>query len=230
MDILYVYIKNKVILERYNELAVELKNVFEFKFFNSIDSLKNEVLIKQNQTICLIDIEDEIYKLTTNNFFTSNKNVKFVGIGFRKNIDQIIELFNNNITAFINIQNKFIDLIKAVEKVKDSKYFVCDTIKDEVVDKYLELYVDIKKDIAYEKILNNIFNNTSNTSNTNNNNNIFITEKEKKVLDFLIQGLSYKEIAALLNISTFSVNQKASSIYKKLNVKSRSELSFKVLN
>ena len=230
MDILYVYIKNKVILERYNELAVELKNVFEFKFFNSIDSLKNEVLIKQNQIVCLIDIEDEIYKLTTNNFFTSNKNVKFVGIGFRKNIDQIIEMFNNNITAFIHIQNKFIDLINAVEKVKDSKHFVCDTIKDEVVDKYLELYLDIKKDIAYEKILNNIFNNTSNTSNTNNNNNIFITEKEKKVLDFLIQGLSYKEIAALLNISTFSVNQKASSIYKKLNVKSRSELSFKVLN
>jgi len=230
MNSIYVYIKNKAILERFNEFEAELSNIYDFIFFSSIDSLKNELIIKQTQVVCLIDIEDEIYKLTTNNFFTSNKNIKFIGFGFSRNIDQIIEMFNNNITAFIHIKNKFVDFINAVEKVKDSKYFVCDTIKDEIVDKYLELYVDIKKDIAYEKILNILNNNNKDNNNNNNNNNIFITEKEKKVLDFLIQGLSYKEIASLLNISSFSVNQKASSIYKKLNVKSRSELSFKVLN
>jgi DNA-binding NarL/FixJ family response regulator len=67
----------------------------------------------------------------------------------------------------------------------------------------------------------------------NNNNSEIVkalTVKEKKVSNLLSQGLSYKEIASLLGVTTFAINQNAKSIFKKLNVRSRSELSYRMLN
>jgi len=50
-----------------------------------------------------------------------------------------------------------------------------------------------------------------------------ITEKEEKVLSLLTQGLSIAAIASRINRSTHTVNLHLRSIYKKLNVHSRSE-------
>ena len=57
-----------------------------------------------------------------------------------------------------------------------------------------------------------------------------LTEKERKVSQLLTQGLSYKEIAQLMGVTTFAINQNTKRIYKKLSVRSRSELSFRLLN
>jgi DNA-binding CsgD family transcriptional regulator len=45
----------------------------------------------------------------------------------------------------------------------------------------------------------------------------------------LIKGITYKEIAGAIGISGFTVNQRAKAIYKKLNVRSRGELSYRYL-
>jgi DNA-binding NarL/FixJ family response regulator len=68
---------------------------------------------------------------------------------------------------------------------------------------------------------------------TNSNNLEIVKEltvKEKKVSSLLSQGLSYKEIASVMGVTTFAINQNAKSIFKKLNVRSRSELSYRMLN
>ena len=57
-----------------------------------------------------------------------------------------------------------------------------------------------------------------------------LTEKEKKVAELLTQGLSYKEIAQLMGVTSFAINQNTKRIYKKLSVRSRSELSYRLLN
>ena len=41
--------------------------------------------------------------------------------------------------------------------------------------------------------------------------------------------MTYKEIANLLGVTTFAINQNTKNIYRKLKVRSRSELSFKIL-
>ena len=57
-----------------------------------------------------------------------------------------------------------------------------------------------------------------------------LTEKEKKVCEFLLKGYTYKEIANTIGVTSFAVNQRVKGIYKKLQVRSRAELSFRYLS
>jgi DNA-binding NarL/FixJ family response regulator len=57
-----------------------------------------------------------------------------------------------------------------------------------------------------------------------------LTEREGQILDQLVRGYSYKEIAALLGISVETVRTHIRNIYEKLHVKSRHEISFKLLS
>ena len=50
-----------------------------------------------------------------------------------------------------------------------------------------------------------------------------LTEKEKEILNKLMQGLGYKQIAAECSIARETLNTHMKSIYRKLNVHSRAE-------
>ena len=50
-----------------------------------------------------------------------------------------------------------------------------------------------------------------------------LTPREVEVLTFLSKGFTIKEIASLMGIKWFTVNDHIKSIYKKLNVSSRAE-------
>jgi DNA-binding NarL/FixJ family response regulator len=52
-----------------------------------------------------------------------------------------------------------------------------------------------------------------------------LTEREKEILNLLIRGNSYKEIASGIFISVETLNSHIKNIYRKLNVHSRSELA-----
>ncbi len=52
-----------------------------------------------------------------------------------------------------------------------------------------------------------------------------LTTREKAILQSLVKGLSYKEIAATSFISIETLNTHVKNIYRKLNVHSRSELA-----
>jgi DNA-binding NarL/FixJ family response regulator len=54
-----------------------------------------------------------------------------------------------------------------------------------------------------------------------------LTEREKEVLELLIKGFSYKELASKIFISVETLNSHIKNIYRKLNVHSRSELAAK---
>jgi DNA-binding NarL/FixJ family response regulator len=50
-----------------------------------------------------------------------------------------------------------------------------------------------------------------------------LTPREVEVLTFLSKGFTIKEIAGLMSIKWFTVNDHIKSIYRKLNVSSRAE-------
>jgi len=52
-----------------------------------------------------------------------------------------------------------------------------------------------------------------------------LTRREHEILELLIQGLSYKEIASKCFISPETMNSHIKNIYQKLNVHSRAEIS-----
>lgn len=57
-----------------------------------------------------------------------------------------------------------------------------------------------------------------------------LTGREKEILQLLIKGNSYKEIAGAIFISVETLNSHIKNIYRKLNVHSRSELSARYSN
>lgn len=57
-----------------------------------------------------------------------------------------------------------------------------------------------------------------------------LTEREKEILQLLMKGQSYKEIASGIFISIETLNSHIKNIYRKLNVHSRSELTAKYGN
>ena len=57
-----------------------------------------------------------------------------------------------------------------------------------------------------------------------------LTGREKEILQLLIKGNSYKEIAGMTFISVETLNSHIKNIYRKLNVHSRSELAAKFGN
>jgi DNA-binding NarL/FixJ family response regulator len=52
-----------------------------------------------------------------------------------------------------------------------------------------------------------------------------LTKKENEILQLLMKGASYKEIAAAVFISVETLNSHIKNIYRKLNIHSRAELS-----
>lgn len=57
-----------------------------------------------------------------------------------------------------------------------------------------------------------------------------LTKREKEILQLLIDGLSYKEIAAKCFISPETLNTHIKNIYQKLNVHSRAQLAARFRN
>ena len=57
-----------------------------------------------------------------------------------------------------------------------------------------------------------------------------LTAREREILNLLVKGYSYKEIAASLFISVETLNSHIKNIYRKLDVHSRSELAAKYGN
>ena len=56
-----------------------------------------------------------------------------------------------------------------------------------------------------------------------------LTRRETEILHFLARGLSYAEIAELLFVSSHTVTSHIQNIYRKLDVKSRSEAVFEAV-
>jgi len=56
-----------------------------------------------------------------------------------------------------------------------------------------------------------------------------LTHRENEVVNELLKGLTYKEIGAILGISSSTVNDHLKNVYVKMNVKTKSELIARLL-
>lgn len=64
---------------------------------------------------------------------------------------------------------------------------------------------------------------------TADTNNYGFTPREKQVVDELLKGFSYKEIANVLGISSTTVNDHLKNVYRKTGVRTKAELMRKIL-
>jgi DNA-binding NarL/FixJ family response regulator len=215
--IVEVYIKDGLILDWFINSIKDTSISFDFNIHVSLNSLRNTLEFANGKKISVIDVEDSDSILFTKNYHFQNEMYKFLGVGFKKNITDISMLLSSNINGLMDVECNSLDFINAIESIKEGITYMSDNIKASIIDNYLNSISKIKLDpISEEQIILK-------------SNQFVLTVKEKNVCDLLAKGLSYKEIAIYLGVSTFTVNQKAKNIYKKLNVKSRAELSYLIL-
>lgn len=220
--IINIYCKEKIVLNWFDKVKEDLNGIYNFNSHMNLNSLKNELEIKYNLSVVIIDTENINYSLFTKAYFNDHNHIKFIGVGYKKSVEQIIELFDNNIMSYISVEDTGLGLIKAINNVRKGNYYFCDETKDHLIENYIKTIksTNNKPTIRELKVA------------TNTNLEIVkeLSPKEKKVSNLLAQGLSYKEIASVLGVTTFAINQNAKSIFKKLNVRSRSELSYRMFN
>jgi hypothetical protein len=220
--IINTYCKEKIVSDWLNKIIEDIGEVYNFNLHMNLNSLKNELEIKQKLTIVIIDVENISYSLFTKAYFNNHNHIKFIGIGYKKDIEQILNLIDNNIISYISIEDSGLGLIKAINNAKKGKSYFCDETKDYLIDNYIN-------SVNCKNKTHILTGDDKNVKNNNLENVKGLTVKEMKVSNLLSQGLSYKEIASILGVTTFAINQNAKSIFKKLNVRSRSELSYRML-
>lgn len=106
-------------------------------------------------------------------------------------------------------------------------------LKDEPVEKIKEAIINLLNDegapmspsIA-RRALNLLMNSKVELSQKNlpeKTNDYNLTDREKEVLTFLVEGLEYKEIGMKINVSPNTIRNHISNIYKKLHVTSKTQ-------
>ena len=225
-----VYFKSKIVKNWISSIAADLDKIVEFNYHLTLESLKNELDIKLKSTIAIVDLTDSNFSLYTKNYFGDAKNIKFIGIGIKLEISDLKTIVDSNIDSFIEVGNSSIELIKAIKSIKINQKYFCEQTKEQILR---ELIVQIENGNNEIKVLKSINSNELTDLNARKPLDLKVetlTEKEKKVTQLLTQGLSYKEIANILGVTSFAINQNAKNIYKKLKVRSRSELSYRIFN
>lgn len=225
-----VYAKLKVVENWVTQIQEELNGLFYFKYHKSLESLKNELNLVNEKRFVLIDISDSNYFLYTKEYFGNNLNIQFIAVGLDLNLQELEFLLKSNIRAFFQIGTSSMELVKAIKSNENNKFYLCSNTKDHlcniIIDEFNKTHSSTKKLLNSNYYKLDISNGSKETEALNIN---ALTDKEKKVSQLLTQGLSYKEIAQLMGVTTFAINQNTKRIYKKLSVRSRSELSFRLL-
>ncbi len=94
------------------------------------------------------------------------------------------------------------DLINAVRAVSEGKAFFSPAISKMLVEDYMQQMRERKVDDSFD----------------------LLTTREREILQLLAEGKNNKEVAALLNLSLYTVETHRSNIFQKLNLHSGAEL------
>ena len=213
-----IYISNQTLKKWFLPVISEINSVQEFIFHNSLESLYSNLLNKNSKRLIILDIEDHASMEYFNSIYTTFDNVHIVAIGLNKPFIEVIEYFKLGFKGFIDINFTQVELFQLINKVSNGSKYISLSQQEYLIN-------------LLSENSNPLFNSTSlNVNNTIKNVIKGLTEKEKRVCEFLIKGMTYKEIANAIGVSSFTINQRVKGIYKKLDVKSRGELSFRYLS
>lgn len=163
--------------------------------------------------ITLLAVDDPLHSEYLSQLRKAYTDIKIIAVGFDKSIEQIIDLFQLGYNAYLPIDCSLSTLIEALTTLNNHSYYL-PTDKVEALLKYLHQHKE-------DTLLNRI--------GTQENELTALTAKEKEVVQLLIIGYSYKEIAQIIGLTSFAVNQRTKKIFKKYGVKNRSELTYQLL-
>lgn len=129
-------------------------------------------------------------------------NTKVVMLTASESENDLIKSIRIGASGYVVKDNNLFELYTALKKIVADGAFMCSKAADLVVGT-----IQKRHTLELDELL---------------------TKREREMMEFIKQGLSYKDIAQNLFITTFTVNHHMKKIFKKLNVSSKSELVSKL--
>lgn len=213
-----IYLSNNTVKKWFSILLSDISLPNEYVVHNSLDTLYSSILNVKTKRLVILDIEDRISIEYFNSMSMSFNNVEFIAIGLNKSIDIVIKLHSIGFKGYIDLNYSTIELYQIISKASSGFKYLSVSQQDELLKFATENFVTI-----------NGSNSISNIDPSFKHAIKALTDKEKRVCELLIKGMTYKEIASAAGVTSFTINQRVKSIYKKLDVKSRGELSYRYL-
>lgn len=222
-----VFVRTQIIEKKLVQLFKESDTIENAFFHKSLELLKNSLINVRRSIIIIIDIDQESSFDYFNKLNERFEDIRFIAISRNNDIHNIIKIFKMGFLSYIDLEYSSLDFVISLSKIQKGERYLSHIQNHSFINWVLQNFD--KEDFNVN--LNSGF--KSNLINTNGTNlvkvNGYLTEKEKSVCEYLLKGYSYKEISDVLGTSTFTINQRVRSIYRKLEVRSRSELSYKYL-
>ena len=186
--------------EKLTDIVNEIPHLsYELSSVSSSNFLK---FFNDSLDLVIIDIdEDTIVSLRAIRKMKakSSKDLEVLIVSSSLNIDTILQVFKAGATGYLMKDEKMVNISKALNSYQKEKPSISDSVIKQLVN-YLN-----KSPLSNDKL----------------------TSKEKEVINYMMDGLSYKMIADKMTVSINAVRFHVTNIYKKLNIHSRSEL-FKI--
>lgn len=213
-----VYVSNFTLKKWFLPLITDIGSSADFLIHKNLESLYSTLLNTKSKRVIILDIEDQASIEYFKSISYSFDNVYLIAIGLQRPIKEVINLISLGFKGFIDLNFTSIELIQMFNKVMNGSRYIS---------------------ILQQEFLLNLLIEDSNTILTNSSSNIngkvkhavkSLTDKERVVCELLLKGMTYKEIAGVIGVTSFTINQRVKGIYKKLDVKSRGELSFRYLS
>lgn len=213
-----VYVSNLTLKKWFLPLITEISTSNEFIIHKNLESLYSALLNTKSKRVIILDIEDQASIAYFNSIYHSFDNAYIIAIGLNKPFKEVINFISLGFKGFIDLNFTSVELIQMLNKVMNGSKYIS-TLQQEFL---LNLLSDDS---------NSLLTNTSSTVNGKVKHAVkSLTEKERIVCELLIKGMTYKEIAGVIGVTSFTINQRVKGIYKKLDVRSRGELSFRYLS
>ena len=171
---------------------------------------------KKDQIFLLIDIENDHYTELFSQVRVLHPDSKFIGLGILIDLGKTKKLLKEGFHGVLEINDNTGDLYNAIRTVSTNKIYLS-------ADKVNQLLNEI---VVKDAPLIPLDNQYQITNPDNIEKLDKLTKKQKEIIAYLIKGYTYKEVASFLGVTSFTINQRAKTVYKKLNISSRNELAY----
>lgn len=222
-----VYVPSKILEKRLVELLKESEIIENAFFHKSIELLMNSLMSVRRSIIIILDVDSEIHLDYFNKLNENFIDLKCISVSKSTETRNVIQIHKLGFLAHIDVEYTALDIIQALRKVSKGERYLSQSQTRDFINYVLNNEKENENMSLYNLHNDNLNGNAKDFNIIKVQN--YLTTKEKSVCEFLLKGYSYKEISDALGISTFTVNQRVRSIYRKLEVKSRAELSYKYL-
>ena len=216
------YMQTPVIRKWSDELMSNLNGFVDCQQFTSIQVLLKSLSSKDSpylsSFVVLLDVENELYTEYIKQLYKISNCIKVIGVGYPKSFDEIRNCFLLGLKGYIDITFSELDLLKAIKSISNNHFYLPDSKVDELIKEFIAFMpAKQKEDLLLEMTSRSTLSKFG------------LSEKERTVVEYLLKGYSYKQIAEILGLTLFGVNQRTKSVYKKCGVRSRNELSYLLL-